>query len=389
MTMTAKMLSRRSAAQSGFFRLLATGLATVTAAAVAADLPPAAHSAAVAPEVELAFDAASEQAQAEENADWQTITPAEPQFLLEGSDEPSEELAWADEVIVPADMESGLFELLDPAEILSSNTFNFLAYAAYVEPELLAELDGSAVVTADESSADGGRTVDQVAAEDEALIDDAQVIAPDAPAETDLAPMAPDAPPELAQAEPTEAPPEPAIVEENVIPPSPEEPPPAPPSQFRPITAIKPYFDYDPDGKSCEHLCPEDPNCPAEGFECPDETPFVTSRAFGRHFAPTHFMWMASNLYHRPLYFEDVQLERYGQVKCNEWCQAAESLGKFGVQLAALPYQVALDYPWAKRYSLGYYRPGDCAPKLHYQVPLNCKAAVTATAFYTGIVFLF
>jgi hypothetical protein len=50
---------------------------------------------------------------------------------------------------------------------------------------------------------------------------------------------------------------------------------------------------------------------------------------------------------------------------------------------------MALDYPWSHRYVRGYYRPGDCAPKLCYQAPLNCKAAITSAAFYTGIVFIF
>jgi hypothetical protein len=184
---------------------------------------------------------------------------------------------------------------------------------------------------------------------------------------------------------------EPEVVEPDVVvPPEPEnQPPPAPVSQFRPISAINPFHDYAPDGKPCNNLCPKDPNCPSgESEACPEEAPFYTMTPPTRCFAETHYLWTAANLYHNPLYFEDVSLERYGHVKC--WCgvQNMLSLGKFGVQLIGLPYQLALDYPHDRRYALGYYQPGDCAPRLCYQVPLNERAAVTAAVFYTGVGFI-
>lgn len=361
---------------------MAGGLATVAAAAMAAEFErvPAAPrrvSAVAQKEAEILFTAATEEAEAEINADWQTIAaPARPMPVAQ-EELADDEFAWGNESAITGDEDLALFELLDPAAILGTQPSNFLAMADYVEPELLEQLDHGHVVTADETSADENTSLDLVGGEDDAVNEADLAIAPDAPIEEAPAPEAPDEGIESAP-----------VVEGNVVPPEPDQPPPAPPSQFRPITAIRPDFDYDPEGKSCEHLCPQDPDCPAPDFECPEDTPFVTSRPYGRNFAPTQYMWMASNLYHRPLYFQDVQLERYGHVKCNEACQAVESLGKFGVQLVGLPYQMALDYPWSHRYSLGYYRPGDCAPKLCYQVPLNCKAAITSTAFYTGIVFL-
>ena len=45
-------------------------------------------------------------------------------------------------------------------------------------------------------------------------------------------------------------------------------------------------------------------------------------------------------------------------------------------QLLGLPYQMTIDPMWKKMYPLGYYRPGECAPKLHYQVPWNTRAAI-------------
>lgn len=163
------------------------------------------------------------------------------------------------------------------------------------------------------------------------------------------------------------------------------------PRRLRPITEINPSFDYDPEGKDpCEHLCPRDPRLCPEEFreECPleEDREFLTSAE--RAFPNMNYMWCASNLYHNPLYFEDVQLERYGHVKCNEFTQSFVSVGKFGAQLIGLPYQMALDNPHDCRYALGYYRPGDCAPRLHYKVPLNARAAAVSAPVYAGAVLL-
>ncbi|QDT54897.1 hypothetical protein Pan44_29360 [Caulifigura coniformis] len=163
------------------------------------------------------------------------------------------------------------------------------------------------------------------------------------------------------------------------------------PRKLRPISEINPSFDYDPTAKyPCEHLCPRDPAlCPSDTQdECPleEDREFLTSA--DRAFPDLNYMWCASNLYHNPLYFEDVQAERYGQVKCNDFVQPFYSVGKFGVQLIGLPYQMALDNPHDRRYALGYYRPGDCAPRLHYRVPLNARAAAASVPTYAGAVFL-
>ena len=107
-----------------------------------------------------------------------------------------------------------------------------------------------------------------------------------------------------------------------------------------------------------------------------------------RDFAQTVFGWEASNLYHNPIYFQDVPLERYGHsYPC--WLQPFASVGKFGLQFAGLPYQMAIDPPCKRIYPLGYYRPGECAPKLHYQIPWNTKAALTEAGVLTGLIYLF
>ena len=98
---------------------------------------------------------------------------------------------------------------------------------------------------------------------------------------------------------------------------------------------------------------------------------------------PIMYHWAASNLYHNPLYFEDPALERYGHTY-NKFLQPFASAGRMTAQLVGLPYQMAIDPKNRRRYSLGWIRPGDCAPKLKYQVPLNRKAALVQGAAVLG-----
>jgi hypothetical protein len=155
--------------------------------------------------------------------------------------------------------------------------------------------------------------------------------------------------------------------------------PPAPAKLFRRINDIQPFYDYDPDGNPCDHMCPKGEECPS-GDECPEEPEFYSTTPPGRYFAELHYQWAATNLFHHPLYFEDVQLERYGQVKCSELVQPFKSIGKFGVQLGSMPYQLIADPPASCRYVLGYYRPGDCSPLLHQSTPLNDQAGVNTSS---------
>lgn len=158
---------------------------------------------------------------------------------------------------------------------------------------------------------------------------------------------------------------------------------------FRPISRIQPYYAYSPTGKnSGEYLCPQPSSLPDDRrARCPEMQPLPTSGATTRQFALVDYQWFATNLHHKPLYFEDVVLERYGQqYPCG--IQPFVSIARFGVQGIGLPYQMAIDPVWQDIYALGYYRPGDNAPELLYQVPFNMKAAAAAGGVYTGLIFL-
>ena len=105
-----------------------------------------------------------------------------------------------------------------------------------------------------------------------------------------------------------------------------------------------------------------------------------------RQFPGFIYQWEASNMYHYPLYFEDPALERYGHTRgCIS--QPVASIARFGTQLVFLPYQMTLDPVCTPMYTLGWYRPGDCAPKLHYQPPLNGTAALVEVGVVTGLFF--
>lgn len=100
--------------------------------------------------------------------------------------------------------------------------------------------------------------------------------------------------------------------------------------------------------------------------------------------SPTVLQWAPTNFYHYPLYFEDPALERYGHTY-SPLVQPFASTGKFAVQLVGLPYQMALHPVTSRQYALGYYRPGETAPKKLYQIPYNTEATLVQTAAVIGL----
>ena len=93
-----------------------------------------------------------------------------------------------------------------------------------------------------------------------------------------------------------------------------------------------------------------------------------------RCFAPITYAWTASGLCHKPLYFEDVQLERYGHM-CGPWLQPFASGFQFFATIPVLPYEMGIELPGECIYTLGYYRPGDRAPYMLDPIPLSVRAA--------------
>jgi hypothetical protein len=103
-----------------------------------------------------------------------------------------------------------------------------------------------------------------------------------------------------------------------------------------------------------------------------------------RDFTMLTFTWTASSLCHKPLYFEDVQLERYGH-SFNPWVQPLMSGAHFYASLALLPYNMGLARPNECQYDLGYYRPGNCAPWLMSAFPWSRRAVLSQVGAVAGL----
>jgi len=103
--------------------------------------------------------------------------------------------------------------------------------------------------------------------------------------------------------------------------------------------------------------------------------------------APTTFTWKASGLCHKPLYFEEVHLERYGH-SWGPYLQPVISGGHFFLTIPTLPYLMGLNPPNECMYTLGYYRPGSCAPYLLDPLPISVRAGLAQAGAWTGMVYL-
>lgn len=120
-----------------------------------------------------------------------------------------------------------------------------------------------------------------------------------------------------------------------------------------------------------------------------EDYPFACSIEDGTVFAPRcwcdiTYMWKASGLCHKPLYFEDVHLERYGH-SWGPFVQPLVSGAHFFGTLPILPYKMGLKTPNECVYTLGHYRPGDCAPYLIDPIPFTWRAALYQAGATVGV----
>jgi hypothetical protein len=98
------------------------------------------------------------------------------------------------------------------------------------------------------------------------------------------------------------------------------------------------------------------------------------------------YEWEASWLCHRPLYFEEVNLERYGYSRFPA-LQPVVSGARFFATAPILPYTMTVDPPREGIYALGHYRPGNLAPYQFHWIPLRANAAAVEGAVITGLIF--
>jgi len=105
-----------------------------------------------------------------------------------------------------------------------------------------------------------------------------------------------------------------------------------------------------------------------------------------REWMMTTFMWKASGLCHKPLYFEQVALERYGH-STGPLTQPIVDGAHFFLTVPILPYKMGIEAPWECKYALGYYRPGSCAPYIIPPLPLSARGAALEAGFVSALIY--
>ncbi|MGC4006993.1 MAG: hypothetical protein QM811_29260 [Pirellulales bacterium] len=104
-----------------------------------------------------------------------------------------------------------------------------------------------------------------------------------------------------------------------------------------------------------------------------------------RPWQPWNYAWEASALCHRPLYFEEKNLERYGHNAGR--LQPAVSAVHFFATIPILPYKMTLDPPNEVIYTLGHSRPGDPAAWERTDLRWDARAAAVEAGVVTGLIF--
>jgi hypothetical protein len=116
-----------------------------------------------------------------------------------------------------------------------------------------------------------------------------------------------------------------------------------------------------------------------EGQDFPFECSIDDGSQFqGRCWDQITYQWKASALCHKPLYFEDEQLERYGH-SFSPAFQPFISGAHFFCTLPVLPYCMGVEPPCECIYALGHYRPGSCTPYMCNPIPLSARGALFET----------
>jgi hypothetical protein len=122
-------------------------------------------------------------------------------------------------------------------------------------------------------------------------------------------------------------------------------------------------------------------------WRLPTECALGGLRPRERNWLPSTFNYHASALCHKPLYFEEVQLERYGHT-AGPLRQPLISGAHYIINLVGLPYKMAINPPGECQYSLGYYRPGSCAPYMIEPIPLSLRGAAAEIGAALGLAYL-
>ena len=121
--------------------------------------------------------------------------------------------------------------------------------------------------------------------------------------------------------------------------------------------------------------------------ECAAQTAPTSDARLAGAWAGSEHHWSATCSRHRPLYFEEINAERYGYT-VSYALQPLISGAHFFATIPALPYKMAIDPPRDCIYTLGHYRPGSCAPRRPNHLPWQPSAGVVEAGFIAGMILL-
>ncbi|MBR4833473.1 MAG: hypothetical protein IKU86_03955 [Thermoguttaceae bacterium] len=115
----------------------------------------------------------------------------------------------------------------------------------------------------------------------------------------------------------------------------------------------------------------------------PERCPLPTDDYVRKAPTPIEFTWKASSLCYKPLYFEDVQLERHGHY-CHPLLVPFTARARFLLTIPVLPYLMGVYPPNECVYDLGHYRPGDCAPNILNPIPISLRGGLIQAGAVVG-----
>jgi hypothetical protein len=150
---------------------------------------------------------------------------------------------------------------------------------------------------------------------------------------------------------------------------------------FRPITELT------IDATLPEGLLPEQVEDEPDDTEPTAAMPEISDPRFFSGWDDQAYLWSATRLCHGPLYFEEVNLERYGY-QCHPALQPFVSGAHFFLTVPTLPYQMTVHPPRECIYTLGHYRPGSRVPWQRHRLPCDARAAAVQAGVTVGLIFL-
>ncbi len=107
-----------------------------------------------------------------------------------------------------------------------------------------------------------------------------------------------------------------------------------------------------------------------------------------RHWPLLSCEWEAPALAYRPLYFEEVNLERHGYgLKYLRAAQPIISAGQFFTTVPILPYKMLAEPARTPVYTLGHDRPGSNVPYRPVLPPLSISGSAVEAGVAAGLIF--